>query len=96
MTDGQGLTPAKWQERQQGSFTVEFSTLTGRIRAGRVDKAGKAFTAHNEVTGHALWAVAQWLEAHDDGEPYEIFADEESAQGYRLTVERIERADEMD
>jgi hypothetical protein len=39
-----------------------------------------------DVTGHAIWAVAQWLLAHYDGEPYEI-----SGVGatYRLTVEKL-------
>lgn len=27
------------------------------------------------LAGKTIWAVAEWLEAHDAGEPYEIFAD---------------------
>lgn len=40
------------------------------------------------LAGHTIWAVAKWLEAHYDGEPYEISSDTERV-GYRLTVERI-------
>lgn len=43
------------------------------------------------LAGKAIWAVAEWLEAHYDGEPYEICRDPDgSGGGYRLTVERIE------
>lgn len=39
------------------------------------------------LVGRTVWHVAQWLEAHDTGEPYEIF--DGGPFGYRLTVERI-------
>jgi hypothetical protein len=72
------------------TFAVQFSPLSGRIRAGRVNKAGDAFTRHGDVSGQAIWAVAQWLEAHDAGWPYEIYRNVDgTGGGYRLTVERI-------
>ena len=50
----------------------------------RLDPATQA------LAGHTIWHVAQWLEAHDSGEPYEIFSEaDEEKYGYRLTVERI-------
>jgi hypothetical protein len=47
--------------------------------------------ATRSLAGHTIWHVAQWLEAYDSGEPYEIFSEAEDAEklGYRLTVERI-------
>jgi hypothetical protein len=47
--------------------------------------------ATRSLAGHTIWHVAQWLEAHDSGEPYEIFSEADDAEklGYRLTVERI-------
>ena len=43
------------------------------------------------LAGGTIWNVAQWLEAHNAGEPHEIFSDIADADkfGYRLTVERI-------
>lgn len=39
-----------------------------------------------------LLTVAEWLEAHEPGEPYEIFSGPDGSDDrrcYRLTVERI-------
>jgi hypothetical protein len=44
--------------------------------------------ASRSLVGHTIWNVAEWLEAHDDGEPYEIFSPEKLC-GYRLTIERL-------
>ena len=51
----------------------------------RIDDATRA------LAGKTIWNVAEWLEAHYDGLPYEIFSDSNDAEriGYRLTVERI-------
>lgn len=49
--------------------------------------------ATRRLAGRTIWEVAVWLEAHDSGEPYEIFAEplnDGHEFGYRLTVERIE------
>jgi len=47
--------------------------------------------ATRSLAGHTIWHVAEWLETHDSGEPYEIFSESGDAEkfGYRLTVERI-------
>lgn len=47
--------------------------------------------ATQSLAGHTIWHVAEWLEAHDAGEPYEIFTESDAPEryGYRLTVERI-------
>lgn len=40
------------------------------------------------LAGRTIWNVAEWLDAHDAGEPFEIYQDGTGC-GYRLTVERI-------
>lgn len=45
--------------------------------------------ATQSLAGHTIWHVAEWLEAHDSGEPYEIFSDVHQC-GYRITVECID------
>jgi len=47
--------------------------------------------ATQALTGRTIWNVAEWLEAHDSGEPYEIYRNVDgTGGGYRLTVERID------
>jgi hypothetical protein len=72
-------------------FGIQFQPLSATIDAGRLGTAAQrtVFKDKCEVTGYAIWAVAQWLEAHDGGEPYEIYQDVEGGNGYRLTVERL-------
>lgn len=50
--------------------------------------------ATRSLAGHTIWHVAEWLEAHYDGTPYEIFSNDSDPdeRGYRLTVERIPRS----
>ena len=51
------------------------------------------------LVGHVIWQVAEWVEAHYDGDPYELFRfapdqddlPEDQRYGYRLTVQRIPR-----
>lgn len=71
-------------------FGVCFSSLSGRILVGRINKAGNEFLEKEDLSGHALYAVAEWLESNYVGEPFEIFRPG-GDYGYRLTVERIER-----
>ncbi|SIC86962.1 DUF7446 family protein [Mycobacteroides abscessus] len=71
-------------------FGVCFSSLSGRVLVGRINKAGSEFLEKEDQSGNAIWAVAEWLEADYSGEPFEIFKPG-GDYGYRLTVERIER-----
>lgn len=68
------------------SYAVNFGSLSGSIYAGRVNKAGNAFSSKDNVTGQAIWAVAEWLLAHaeGDGSPYEITSGDVTI---RLTAE---------
>jgi hypothetical protein len=72
-------------------FGIQFQQISATIDAGRLVTQAKrtVFTDKCDVTGYAIWAVAQWLEAHDSGEPYEIYQDIEGGSGYRLTVEKL-------
>lgn len=38
--------------------------------------------------GPEIWRVAEWLEEHDDGEPYEIYTPDGS-YGYRLSASKV-------
>lgn len=60
---------------------VQFSPADGKIY--HISMNGR-----EDITGKALWAVALWVEAHNTGEPYEIFYHDGSG-GYRLTVEKL-------
>ncbi|AGT11797.1 hypothetical protein N857_gp093 [Mycobacterium phage Wanda] len=71
-------------------YGVQYEPSTGKIRAGRLNKAGDILVEKQDVSGSAIWAVAQWLEAHDEGFPYEIFKYVEGGEGYRLIVEKLE------
>ncbi|MBB3752645.1 hypothetical protein FHT44_005157 [Mycolicibacterium sp. BK634] len=70
-------------------FGVQFQPLSHGIDAGRLGTAGQrtVFKDKCDVTGQAIWAVAQWIEA--GGEPHEIFRDIEGGEGYRITVEKL-------
>ena len=59
---------------------VDYDVVTGHIVAhiGHLSR---------DITGRAIYSVARWLDAHDDGDPYEITG----GQGtYRLKVEKCE------
>ncbi len=46
--------------------------------------------ASRALVGTTIWHVARWLEAHNDGEAYEIFDGKgEARYGYKITVERV-------
>ncbi|QRY51789.1 DUF7446 family protein [Mycolicibacterium septicum] len=66
-------------------YSIRYNALDGKIYAGPSDKAGSV----QDISGYAIWAVAEWLEAHDDGTPYEIFNSAGDRRGYRLTVEKL-------
>jgi hypothetical protein len=51
--------------------------------------------ATQSLAGRTIWNVAEWLEAHDAGEPYEIHS-AEKGYGYRLMVERIRCASDCE
>lgn len=70
-------------------FGIQYGSLSGKISIGKLNKRGTEFLDKEELTGPAIWAVAEWLEAHDEGYPYEIFK-AQGGPGYRLTVERID------
>jgi hypothetical protein len=74
-------------------FGVQYQPLSRTIDAGRLGTASDRtiFRDKSDVTGYAIWAVAQWLVAHFDGDPYEIWQDVNSDNGYRLTVEKLGR-----
>jgi len=68
-------------------YVINYSRLTGTIYAGRVNKAGTAFTSKSDETMPALLAVADHvLEQH--GGTVDLTA--EGEPGYRITVERID------
>lgn len=64
----------------QMRYGVQFQPLTGKIDAGTVrriighPKFGDhdVFIMKDDVTGHAIGAVALWLIAHADELPYQI------------------------
>lgn len=57
-------------------YGVQYQPITATIDAGAVRRDPKlnldVFILHSDVTGFAIGAVALWLLAHDDGEPYRI------------------------
>lgn len=70
-------------------FGIQYGYFGGKINVGNLNKYGTEFLNKEDLTGPAIWAVAEWLEARDEGYPYEIFKSQ-GGSGYRLTVERIE------
>lgn len=69
-------------------FTVQYSPLSGNIYAGRVNKAGTAFTSKNDVTIHALLSVAEKV-YEEDGGVAELKPNTGVGPSYRITVERF-------
>lgn len=72
-------------------YGVQFQLFSGRIDAGKLgtENGRPVFKDKCDVTEHAIWAVAQWLDTHSAGESYEMFSDEEAGRGYRITVEKM-------
>lgn len=62
---------------------VKYDASTGHILA----LVGTKPLAARNIDGSAIYAVAQWLDAHDDGYPYEITGDQGT---YRLTATKCE------
>ena len=46
---------------------VQYAALSGLIHAGTISDDGSCFTAKSDVTGQALGAVADWVEAQHEG-----------------------------
>lgn len=68
-------------------FGVSYGSLSGKIYAGRINKAGTAFTSKSDQTMPALLAVADYVLGQFDGE-VELLSKGEL--GYRIIVERVE------
>ena len=66
-------------------------SITVVARRGEGARYVKLDPATQSLAGRTIWNVAEWLEAHDSGEPYEIYRNVDgTGGGYRLTVERID------
>jgi hypothetical protein len=71
-------------------YAVNYSSLTGTIYAGRIDKAGTAFTSKSDETMPALLAVADLVLEQHDGE-VELNPKDGDGPAYRITVEKLDR-----
>lgn len=59
---------------------VSFDPISGHILA-------HFSTVVRIITGPVAYAMAQWLYAHDDGEPYEITGEQGT---FRMTIAKVE------
>ncbi len=71
---------------------IQYSYLSQRILAGRLNKARTEFLDKHDVEDDAIWSVAQFIENRRNGLPHEIFLPS-GEYGYRITVERIDWED---
>lgn len=77
------------------SYAPGVTTGTGALRARAVAiltalDAEDLIVTTKYVSGYTIMAVAEWLDIHHDGLPYEIFHSNGEGGGYRMTVEKIE------
>lgn len=73
-------------------YGVQFQPISGTIDAGPVRRDPvlglDVFILHSDVSGFAIGAVALWLLAHFDGEPYQIT--DRNGTTYELTARVVE------
>jgi hypothetical protein len=52
------------------TFGIQYSSLSGQIQVGRINKAGTEFTQHEYQTNPALYAVAEYVVNRMGGSMY--------------------------
>lgn len=68
------------------TYSPDDGTIRGYLDGKAADGSPWIFFGKDDFSGQAIYTTAQWLHAHDDGEPYEIIGDNGS---YRITVQKL-------